>query len=153
MIDREVMKKSLVGHDAFRSPSGIFKELSPKLARKHIEGYSLSCWELLKHTEAWQKFIIEGIQGMDVDIDDKSRYNLKPTQEEMKVDDNFTQLVDDFQNGIKQVDSLIDNLDFKKSVGAWKDASTLKMLMILINHNSYHLGQIMMLKKILQAQK
>ena len=54
--------------------------------------------------------------------------------------------------GLKEVEVLIEEVNLKDRLPFWHNNPVLQFIVILITHNSYHIGQIMILKNILKTQ-
>ena len=128
-------------------PKKALANLTPTIARKKPENMVHSCWELLHHIVIWQESIIKNIKGDSLDWNEIVAKQNWPTPEVMKDDSNFSKLLDRFFSGVKEATNLLNGVDFtKKSVG-FPELSTIKLYIVLLQHTSYHNGQIITVRK------
>ena len=144
------LKKGLAGAHSHINPLKAINELDISIdqARQKIEGLH-SIWEILFHLVFWQDIFIENIKGNDAKWDDKGSW---PTEEHLQKDENFQKLKERFIEGLKEVEVLIEEVNLKDRLPFWHNNPVLQFIVILITHNSYHIGQIMILKNILKTQ-
>ncbi|MHA2309657.1 MAG: hypothetical protein ACXABJ_10290, partial [Candidatus Heimdallarchaeaceae archaeon] len=58
-----------------------------------------------------------------------------------------------FKEDFQKVEELAKSVDFSKPIPSWQDNPSMQAFMVAITHNSYHLGQILVLKKALQSKE
>ncbi|MHA2296094.1 MAG: DinB family protein [Candidatus Hodarchaeales archaeon] len=133
-------------------PKKALKGLIPTNARKKPAQAAHSCWELLHHVVVWQDAIIKQIKGETVDWNEIVENDDWPTTEAIQDDSNFIKLVDRFYSGIEEAKRLLNSVDLTKTSIIGKDLpelSTIKLYITLLQHTSYHLGQIITVRKCL----
>jgi hypothetical protein len=89
------------------------------------------------------------IEGNSVDWKDISKNHNWPTDDYLSDNTNFQKLVLKFENGLKQAERLFKTIDLHKPMPDWDNAPIIQSIIVLLQHNSYHLGQIMAVRKIL----
>ena len=137
----------LYGRNTHLDPKKVVKGLTPANAKKKLNDDSHSCWELIHHIKIWQKAIIQSIKGKDVDWKEISkRYNW-PSSEYLSDDQNFINLVKMFEGGLMEAEELIKTTDLHKPMPAWGNAPVIRAFIVLLQHNSYHYGQIVAIRK------
>ncbi|MFX0173863.1 MAG: DinB family protein [Candidatus Hodarchaeota archaeon] len=127
-------KKALVG-------------LTPTLAKKKSNNNAHSCWELLHHIVVWQDAINRHIQGESIDWNEIEETDNWPTMEAMKDDSNFDSLLNRFYSGIEKATNLVNSVDFTQTIAGKPELSLIKLFLVLLQHNSYHIGQIITVRK------
>ncbi|MHA2232970.1 MAG: DinB family protein [Candidatus Hodarchaeales archaeon] len=132
-----------------RDPQKALAGLTPAIAKKRPANIDHSCWELLHHMVIWQEAIIRQIKGELLDWNELEKKENWPSDESMQDDSNFHQLLARFNAGIKEAQSLLGGVDFSKTVGKWPELSAIKLFMVLLQHTSYHIGQILIIRKAL----
>jgi len=140
-IIAEIIRRSLHGKDAHIDPLKALKGLTAEMARKRPSPSSHSCWELLHHIVMWQSVCIDAIKGKEVDWEAAQRKEW-PSQERMTDAAQWDNLVAKFERGLEEASQLVERVDLAKPIPAWGDAPTFQVLMVLVQHNSYHIGQI-----------
>ncbi|MHA2247872.1 MAG: DinB family protein [Candidatus Hodarchaeales archaeon] len=142
-------KLGLAGKGIHVDPREALKELSPPIARKKPNGSVHSWWELLHHVVVWQNAIIDAIKGNDVDWGSISKTKNWPSEEMMTIDSNFDNLVLKFEKGIKDAEKLIESVDYNEPMPAWENHPKILGINVLLQHNSYHIGQLVLVRKLL----
>lgn len=118
----------------------ILKGISHEIASQKVEGDLFSSWEILYHMIYWQEICLKAIRGDSIDWDSvKGKDWPSYAQEEIADWENLCQ---QFRDGIKEAERLIKKIDLAKPMPAWGNAPTIEAVQVLIQHNSYHLGQI-----------
>ncbi|MHA1200747.1 MAG: DinB family protein, partial [Candidatus Heimdallarchaeaceae archaeon] len=113
------------------------------------EGKSHSIWEILYHIVFWQDIFIENIKGNDPKWDDEGSW-LK--EEEMQEDRNFKKLQERFKEGKEEIERLIESTNLDEKLVYCRNEPRLQLIIVAITHNSYHTGQILIIRNILKPQ-
>lgn len=149
---------NIIQHSLKNGISGAFSHVNPleaianldlNIARKRLDEVSHSIWEILYHIVFWQDIFIENIKENNPKWDDEKSWL---TEKHMQKDENFEQLKERFEEGIEEIGKLIDTVDLEKKLSFWENEPILQFIVVAITHNSYHIGQIMVIKKILNSQ-
>ena len=150
---KEIVVKALIdglyGKNTHLNPKKVVEGLTPTTAKIKPENDLHSCWEILHHIKIWQKAIIEAINGKKVDWEDISKKYNWPSADYLSDDQNFIKLVKTFEDGLLETEKLIKTTDLHKPMPAWDDAPVIQAIIVLLQHNSYHYGQIVAVRKIL----
>ncbi|MFX1506822.1 MAG: DinB family protein [Promethearchaeota archaeon] len=148
---KETVVKALVdglyGKNTHLNPKKVVEGLTPANAKIKPENDNHSCWDLLHHIKIWQKAILDAIKGEKVDWGDISKHHDWPSVEYLSDDQNFIGLVKMFEDGLKEAEELIKTTDLHKSMPAWDNAPVIQAIIVLLQHNSYHYGQIVAVRK------
>jgi len=62
-------------------------------------------------------------------------------------DQNFINLVKTFNDGLLEVEELIKTTDLQKPMPTWGNAPVIQAFIVLLQHNSYHYGQIVAIRQ------
>lgn len=150
---RDPLIKAIVnglhGKNTHLEPKKAVEGLISTSARNKPDSEFHSCWDILHHIVVWQEGILQAIKGNKVDWKDIARNYNWPTTELLSDDSNFPNLVKKFENGLTEVEELAKTVDLHKAMPAWDDAPVIQAFIVLLQHNSYHLGQIIAVRKIL----
>lgn len=144
----------LKAENAHGDPLSILEGLTPAVARKKAPGYEHSCWDLLYHTVIWNDIFLNNIKGIEQNWRPEDNW---PQSKETLVDENFYRLVQRFKDNIQEVRDLLakPTLDFKAkqkiSLHETTELPSLKLFIIILQHISYHTGQIACVKKLVTA--
>ena len=143
------LRKGLEGAHSHINPLDAILDIGASLARKRLMDNSHSIWEILYHLIIWQDIFTQNIKGTEANWD----VNSWPTEDEMKLDEDFEQLKERFKKGWKEIEGLIESVDLSEQLSFGNNDPIMQFAIVAITHNSYHIGQIMYLKKILTLKK
>ncbi|UCE13649.1 MAG: DinB family protein [Candidatus Heimdallarchaeota archaeon] len=123
--------------------------LSASTAKKKSNSIPHSCWELLHHIVIWQDIIIRQIKGEKLNWNEIEQENNWPTREVMDDDSNWWNLVTKFKQGKEEAATLLMDGDFAKISSGFPELTTIKLYLVLLQHTSYHIGQLITIRQIL----
>lgn len=143
-----MFKDGVYGKLTHVEPKKALKGLTAENARKTLSSKSHSCWDILHHTVVWQDFTIDAIEGKDIDWKEVHKFEW-PTDEEKADDASWGALVEKFLSGLDTFEKMIENSELTKPVASFGGGSEVYGFLILLQHNSYHLGQIVSIRQAL----
>ena len=147
----DAILSGLKGSFIHNDPLTILKGLTPAKARKKAPGFDHSCWDLLYHTIIWNDIFLGNIKG---NLENWNPGNNWPSLEEKKDDQEFDTLIQRFKTQLQETTNLLvsSTIDFsqKKKLSQEEniELSTVKLFSIILQHISYHIGQIACVKKM-----
>ncbi|MCE7742161.1 MAG: DinB family protein [Candidatus Heimdallarchaeota archaeon] len=145
------LKNGLKGAFSHSNPVEAIASLDVSISRKRLAVDSHSIWEILFHIVFWQDIFIENIKGNDPEWDDKGSW---PTEEHMEKKENFEQLKVRFKEGIEEIEKLTETVDLEERlIFGDNRPPRLQFVIVAITHNSYHTGQLLILRNILKTPK
>ena len=144
----EMLSAGLYGKHTHVQPSRTLKGLTADMARKTPKGHKYSCWELLHHMVVWQDFALKNLEGEKVKWSDASSIEW-PSEERMVEDVEFDRLVKKFKKGLKTMKKAIQTIDLEMPAPGLPTMSAAHLVLMVLQHNSYHLGQIVMNREAL----
>ncbi|MHA2162861.1 MAG: DinB family protein [Candidatus Thorarchaeota archaeon] len=136
----ETIREGLHGQFAHSNSLDILDRLTHEEARKQTIEDNYSSWEILFHIVFWQDRFLDMIRGEEIDFAKAVKEHWPTSEKEKK--DEWRTLVERFKNGIAVATSLLTEVDLTSPVKSYRKAPTFKAFMSLAQHNSYHLGQI-----------
>lgn len=145
----KAISSGLQGKWTHIDPKKAFVGLTPTIARKKPKDNIHSCWELLHHIVIWQDTLIRHVQGETLDWNDIETKDNWPTTESTKDDSNFSILLARFYSGVEEAAKLLTKVDFLKTSRGFPELSTIKLFAVLLQHTSYHIGQIIVVRQCL----
>ncbi len=144
---REILVDAFHGKHTHVEPIKALNGLTPALARKKPTDETHSCWEVLYHMAYWQDTVLKAYKNEDVS---KASNDFSwPKPEEMSNDDDWHTLVERFKAGLAGLVRSAKEEDLKKTAEAWANTPLYYNLIVEIAHNSFHLGQIVAVRKML----
>ena len=143
----DILSRGLAGHDAHIAPSKVVQNLAHRQAVEIAEGQAHSAWELLYHIVFWQDLCLRAIAGKRVDwkAAEGEEWPTPALQDEQRGEE----LCEQFLAGIEEAERLVQTRDLQTALESWGDAPVAKAFLVLIQHNSYHLGQIVSVRRAL----
>lgn len=146
---RKYLKKGLLGANAHRNTREIVKNLTPKMARMKSPRNFHSAWELIHHVVVWQDAILASLEGKAIHWKEIGQKFNWPSPENLEEDSNFHGLIEKYLTGLMKAEKIIDSIDLMAKYTLWEELSGFEALLGLLQHNSYHGGQIIAVRKIL----
>ncbi|RYG71293.1 DinB family protein [Lentibacillus lipolyticus] len=144
-----LFKNGLHGDDAHINPLWVFEGLQWEVSGKRPEGCPYSVWQILNHMIFWQDFILGYLKGANTNFPehaDDSWPGGKAPSTEIEWED----AVFKFSEGLKKAENEAKmNLE-ERGFGKWKsEGNRGDFLVMLVNHNSYHAGQVVLIRRIM----
>lgn len=149
MMNSRYLQNGLQGKYAHYQTDMLFDGLSWKLAGEKPEGSPHSVWELLFHMNYWQDFILAELHEEKTERP-QDQSDSWPSAPAPANEEEYTEAVTQFLKSLGRAtqqaskDSLEEGIDGRKRTPA-------DLLMVLINHNSYHAGQVVFARKLIGA--
>lgn len=139
----------LEGEQAHASLEQALEGIEPKMAGHTDPSYPYSVWQLLEHIRITQWDIVEFSMNKDhVSPKWPDEYwpsSQKPSSQK-EIDNSIKQVKDDRQ---RMIDLLKDTSNDLLEPFSWGDGQNLlREAILIIDHNSYHTGQIILLLKL-----
>lgn len=148
MINR-YLQSGLQGKYAHYQTDMLFDGLSWERAGEKPEGSPHSVWELLFHMNYWQEFILAELQEESPespqDLSESWPDSPSPSHEK-----EYTDMVTRFLKGLGRSMQQASKDSLEEGIGGRKRTPA-DLLMVLINHNSYHGGQVVFARRLTGA--
>lgn len=147
------LSSGLTGYLTHLAPMKAVEGLTPTNARKKPSGKYHSCWDLLHHTVYWQEILLKNLDGKFIDWAKINNEDNWPSDENFSEDDNFIELVRKFKQNLEITSKKLEDIDLTKGIkifpGRAPDVSYFRLVLVFLQHTSYHLGQIVTTRKLL----
>lgn len=128
------------------SVEATLKNISASQALKRISSKSNSIWEIVNHLINWRLAILQRVQGVIFSSPDNNFFKpVADTSEEAWLES--LQQFDATQHQWKELLANFDDDDFNKTYSI-SDQSYYELIHGIIQHDAYHLGQIVLLSKL-----
>ena len=149
--DRAVIAKaiqhSLSGEGAHAATYDVFSGLDWKLAGVRPENAPHSVYQLLNHMQYWQEWVLKWLDGSRPPIPKRASSSW-PGDAAPASRKTWDGAVRRFRAGIEALSRRSREADLVSRDGA---KSRLEMLQTIASHNSYHAGQVVLLRQVLGA--
>ncbi len=144
LIER-VVGRALSGKGAHAASAEVFSGLDAQTAAERPAGLPHSLFQLLKHIVFWQDWVIKWCAGEKPRVP-KHASGSWPTDAAPPNDTEWRACVRQFQNGLKELERCSHDPNLLVKTGK---QSRLEILHALASHNSYHIGEAVVLRQIL----
>lgn len=151
---RELLVAAVEGNESHIAFDAAVKDFPVKQYGTKPQGAPHSAWELLEHLRIAQRDILDFSRDPDNYKekkwpDDYWSHSAAPADE-----DAWQHSIDTFKADRLALEKLINDpgSDLWKAFSHGNGQTLLREAILVANHNSYHLGQLMFLKKMLEAQ-
>jgi uncharacterized damage-inducible protein DinB len=144
----DLIRKSLHGEWAHPDPIKMLDGVDWKTAGKKVADLPYTIWQLFHHAEYWQRLIVQGLKGHKVAwpqrLEDSWTTTPAPASEA-----EYQKLVAEFNNQLAEVGTMINDDVLREGFPSGEGMNKAEFLRVLMTHNSYHFGQIMVLRRLL----
>lgn len=154
-MEKQILKdlsSGLIGELTHLHPKKAVKELTPTIARIKPTNLDHSCWDLLHHTVFWQDILLKNLEGKFMDWYPPHDKNW-PSDEYLSNDDNLKGLIDKFNNNLEKVAAKLEKINIMDRIEIGQplppDATYFRIILVFLQHTSYHLGQLVTTRKLL----
>jgi hypothetical protein len=159
---KELIEQPLVellnGKAAHASPLACLEDLSSGLAGRKVEGHAWSIWEIVLHLNYWMAYDLKRILGAPDPYPDHAANSWPPLPPEAG-EESWSHTVSQFASLLQEWETLSrsDLQVLTRSANAisprhaQQASSVLALILQTIAHNSYHLGQIVLTRRALEA--
>ena len=140
----------LQGDGAHADFDTAIKDLPADLRGKRPEGASHSPWEVVEHLRIAQRDILDYIRDVkhvSPDFPDGYWPNTPAPSSAKQWDQSVQAFRSDFADALRLANG--DSTDLLAPLHDIKDQSILRKLLMLADHNSYHLGELLLLRRLL----
>ncbi len=143
------LQKATHGKGAHRDLKAALQNLSYSDAQKQPPTGCHTSWELLHHMYVWQEAIVRAFQGQSVDWEIIQKERNWPKPEEMETADQYETLKKGYFSTLAEFEQIIQSTDLMGKIPAFQDMTGLDAVLSIITHNSYHIGQLITVRRLL----
>ena len=157
-MSSRALTELLHGQGAHSDPLACIEDLSAELAGRHVEGFPHSIGQLVFHMNYWMDYELRRIRGEPPAYPEHNSESFPPTPSPSDAPD-WDRLRERFSNLLAELAALANSSaqEMQRQIetaheGDKKVAGTLHaILWQMVAHNSYHIGQIAMIRRVLGA--
>jgi uncharacterized damage-inducible protein DinB len=146
----EALIKSLRGERGHLPIKNALLDIDMALAGKRREELPYSIYQLVKHMTYWQNFLLLAAQG-DKPALPKDVKESWPEEECPESEEEWQQLVQNFLQGIEQACTIAQTVQLHNPLENWPTETPGGVLRNIASHNSYHLGEIVLIRRLFSA--
>jgi uncharacterized damage-inducible protein DinB len=146
----------LYGRGAHANPVACVEDVSAELASRLVDGFPHSIWQLVSHMNYWMDYELERIRGEAPPYPEHAAGSW-PVSAAPPSDTHWKQAVSDFADLIGKLAALAESdpeilsreVPATHAQQAKQSSSVRAVLWQTMAHNSYHVGQIAMIRRCL----
>jgi len=152
MTERECLQKLLYGQGAHALTLNSLEGLDEKLARERPANATHSIYQILAHMIYWQEYELQKIAGENPSYPAHAgeSWLTEPAPKNLQA---LGETIQRFAEGLKRYEALLANpaTDLERTIEVKKNETVRDVIVMIIAHNSHHLGQIITLRQQLGA--
>ena len=142
---RKVVGRALSGKGAHAASAQVFSGLDAQAAGTQPENLPHTLFQILSHIVYWQEWVVKWLDGEKPRVP-KHASGSWPATAAPANEKEWQTIVKRFQDGLKQLE--LNSREADLLAGSGKQ-SRLEMLQAIASHNSYHIGQAVVLRQVL----
>ena len=147
---RKTLADAMRGHESHIDFESAVKDFPPELRGRKPSGAPHTGWQLLEHMRLAQRDILD-FSRASKHVSPKWPEGYWPATEAPPDAQAWDRSVRNFQNDAREMDKLVRDLkqDLFEPFEHGDGQTLLREALLIATHNSYHLGQLVFLKKML----
>ncbi|MGK7379353.1 DinB family protein [Planococcus sp. 1R117A] len=145
----EFLQKGMRGTSAHIDAAAVFKELDWQKAGDKPDKCPHSVWQLLWHMNYWQEFMLAYLKG-EAPKNPEHAEETWPKEAMPASEEEWNDEVSKFTHGLQQAEQEAAKELSEEGFGG-KRRTRADLLMVIINHNSYHAGQVVLVRRMIDA--
>ncbi|MHB1628691.1 MAG: DinB family protein [Bacilli bacterium] len=145
---KQMVMNVLQGRGAYASVNHIFENLDWRLAGQLPEGSPYTIWQLLNHLIYWQDYTLDLLAGKAPTVPEHA-VDSWPGDAFPASEASWDTAVESFLAGLRMAQEAAKSSDLESATPARPEQSRAETLGMLMGHNSYHLGQVVLLRRML----
>jgi uncharacterized damage-inducible protein DinB len=146
----KALVKSLVGERGHLPIARALPDITVELAGKRMEGAPYTIYQLLKHMSYWQNFLLTYLDGGKPQLP-SSVAESWPSEGEPGSEDEWQLVIKQFLQGIDKAISYSESMQLDETLTHFPTETKAGILRNIASHNSYHLGEIVLLRRLFGA--
>jgi DinB superfamily len=148
---RDLLGRALAWHDAHASFEDAVKDIPVHLRGKRPEGLPYSAWELLAHLRIAQRDILDFCADPNYKEDKKWPDDYWPPSPAPSSDAAWDESIREFIADRTAMQRLAADtgLDLEGKIPHGSGQTYLRELVLTIDHNAYHIGQLVLVRRLL----
>jgi uncharacterized damage-inducible protein DinB len=143
----EALVKSLIGERGHIPIARALPDITAELAGKRTGEAPYTIYQLLKHMSYWQSFLLTFLEGGKPVLPSHVMESW-PSEERPENDEEWAAIVQHFLNGVDKACQIAREAQLDEKIEHFPTETKAGILRNIASHNSYHLGEIVLLRRI-----
>jgi uncharacterized damage-inducible protein DinB len=148
---RDKIIASVGGGGAHVAPLVALEELTAAQARRRPSKKLATIGDELAHVVFWQELTLEIVRGGQPQTPEHATGGWPPTPAGRGAAKAWEALKARFAAGVAELEEAARTRDLEARVGGDAKSTLGELLLMIANHNSYHIGQIVALRRLIDA--
>jgi uncharacterized damage-inducible protein DinB len=148
---RDKIIASVGGGGAHVVPAVALEELTAAQARRRPSKKLATVWDELAHMVFWQELTLEIVRGGQPQTPEHAAGGWPAIPTGRGATKTWGALRGRFLAGVAELEEVARTRDLEARVGGDAKSTLGELLLMIANHNSYHLGQIVSLRRLIDA--
>ncbi len=153
VVMKEVFKDAVVsgfhGKWTHIDPQTAVKGLTLEKARQIPKNLSHSAIELIYHIAIWNETIMKQVRGESVDWNEVEETEDWSPADNSAEDMDLSAIIVRFEDSIANTEKFLAGADFSVKSKGYPELSIIKLYLVMLQHTSYHIGQIVTIRQCL----
>ncbi|MFX1575686.1 MAG: DinB family protein [Promethearchaeota archaeon] len=145
---RQAFGDALYGKNAHYDVLKALQGITAEDAKKQPIKNERSIWDHLYHIVFWHEITWKAIEGKELDWKAIEGTDWLPKGAKL-TENAWKQLVENFSDHLNKLKEIAEKADFDRLIKGFGNTPLGRGIIIEFQHNAYHIGQIILLRKIL----
>lgn len=139
--------QSLIGERGHLPIAKALSDIDLSLSAEQVEGLPYTIYQLVSHMNYWQDFMLTHVRGEEPahPVSPQASWPSEPSAPD---EASWQQQLDDFLQGIDSACELATTLELAKPLVHIQTETVAGFLRNIASHNTYHLGEIVAIRRI-----
>lgn len=146
---RRMLLNGLCGNGSHVAPSSVLEGLDWAMTAERPNGAPHSIWQILNHLIYWQEFCLALLRDEKPAVPEHAS-DTWPDRNAPTSADEWNNAVKVFLEALRAAEQATE-VELKGDISARLGRSRAEVMGMMIGHNSYHLGQIVLLRQMLES--
>ena len=143
---RAALKRGVRGSESHVDPAAVLDGLEYRFAGLFPTAIPNTIWQIAEHMHLWVRFKVEMFEGKHIVHPEGHGFgdDIAPASEEA-----WEAFKVEYKTAILRIEKLVETLDLEKHWPDWSNLTTMEIVVMMSNHNSYHSAQIVAMRRVL----
>lgn len=146
----QALVKSLIGERGHLPIARALSDISSEIAGRRAEEMPYSIYQLVSHMSYWQDFMLVYLEGGKPELP-KNVMESWPNEEYPKNEDDWQAIITHLLQGVERAVEIAQAVELNAPIDSFPGETKAGILRNIASHNSYHLGEIVLLRRIYGA--
>ncbi len=148
----ESLARSFRGFQSHPDPVDVFTAIDYETSGSKVEGQPFTIWQISRHLMEWGWLILNKLKNIEskFEADENNFFPAEPSPKSEALWDAHKKA---FQALSEEFAAVLKDLDPNQIYPEWDNSTAFELANIFLTHSSYHIGQIVLMLKIMGKWK